>query len=143
METKTSAVPETVAPLELLVRNKQNNLFKSAEIAPDNRIIAICINNRGWLLVKIPADKCLPETFLQTVRDITGLPVVFPSEKDYQDLQENLLCVKLTIDVLRKNNIRVTEFQKSELEQQKNYVNQRAVRSLCDIRLAIDLDELF
>ena len=74
MEKNISAELPGQFPFDILIRSKEGKFARTKALNDRNLKLGICIQNRAWLLVRLPTDQSAPEKFLQTLKDITGLP---------------------------------------------------------------------
>ncbi len=138
---------ETQFPLKILVRTPKGNFVQKDTLSAEDIRLGICVEQKAWLLVKIPTDKCLPDVFLQTVRNLTGLPVYYPEKEDFAKLKEVFPLVTDALSILKKEErsikgqiiSRIDTFGEDEERTLQNFLsNYRSGY----IRLLIDLNEL-
>lgn len=138
---------EAQFPLKILVRTPKGNFVQKDTLSAEDTKLGICIEQKAWMLVKIPTDRCSPEVFLKTVINLTGLPAHFPEPEDYAKLREVFQEVTSTFNALKQNErssrgyytSRIDYFRDDEEQTLQNYLqNHRSSY----IRLIINLDEM-
>lgn len=138
---------EAQFPLKILVRTPKGNFVQKDTLSTEDTKLGICIEQKAWMLVKIPTDRCSPEVFLKTVINLTGLPVHFPEPEDYVKLKEVFQEVTSTFNALKQSErssrgsyiSRFDNFRDDEEQTLQNYL--KTYRSSY-IRLIINLDEM-
>ena len=100
MEKNISAELPGQFPFDILIRSKEGKFARTKALNDRNLKLGICIQNRAWLLVRLPTDQSAPEKFLQTLKDITGLPLLYPEHEDFQHLREAYPKAQNAFDLL-------------------------------------------
>ena len=100
MEKNISAELPGQFPFDILIRSKEGKFARTKALNDRNLKLGICIQNRAWLLVRLPTDQSAPEKFLQTLKDITGLPLLYPEHEDFQHLREAYPKAQNVFDLL-------------------------------------------
>ncbi len=146
MEEKTSANQCNAAfPLKILIR-KADGTFVLSETPIRNSIyLGFCIKDRAWLLVKMPTESFPPDMFIQMLKNLTGLPLCYPDEKDFDNLAAVSSDVNKTFDMLQKmhnsaSTWHIDSYNATEKETMQHYLQKKQHGF---IRLAINLDKMF
>lgn len=151
MEKNISAELPGQFPFDILIRSKEGKFARTKALNDRNLKLGICIQNRAWLLVRLPTDQSAPEKFLQTLKDITGLPLLYPEHEDFQHLREaypkaqnvfDLLIQAENLNTGRRSSQSMARFSDDEEEIQNAYF-QKPQKISCYIRFVVDLDLLF
>ena len=146
METQKNT--EKAFPLSVLVRNADGTFARFRQPVEKGTNLGICVEKRAWMLVKLPTCRCSPEVFLQTVANLTGLPLCYPEHADFLELQKAAEAVKETFGQLRqaekaKHNSAISKMNRFSGEEEQCVQNYLSQKRDCSIRLVIDLEKLF
>ena len=143
MEKNISAELPGQFPFDILIRSKEGKFARTKALNDRNLKLGICI--------QLPTDQSAPEKFLQTLKDITGLPLLYPEHEDFQHLREaypkaqnvfDLLIQAENLNASRRSSQSMARFSDDEEEIQNAYF-QKPQKISCYIRFVVDLDLLF
>ena len=146
MKEKVSANQHTASfPLKILIQKADGSFVQSETPVKNGIYLGFCIKNRAWLLRKMPTEACPPAVFIQALANMTGLPLCYPDEKDFNNLASASGDVKKTFDLLQKiqgtaSLWRISSYNAAEKETMQDYLQNEQHGF---IRLAINLDKMF
>lgn len=101
MKTIILSTGEPHLPHKILVRTKDGELLLTNQRKPSGNVIGICVKDKVWYATNPSNNGEPPEAFLEKMRKATRLPLAYPTEEDFDDLNTSLVQILRTVATVR------------------------------------------